>query len=146
MDDAITAVISLFLMNRRMQNCINEFYHIWSEYFSPAPVVISIPAVDLFVIEMSWWHMGIVGDVFRVFVIAAFMSTDQAVVLITDPNLGRRSFKNCGLVIIRVQYRIVVAIIEKMVVIRYVCKRFIVAQREGSVGKSLHLGLVIPEK
>ena len=133
-------------MNRRMQNCVNEFCHIWSEYFSPAPVVISIPAVDLFVIEMSWWHMGIIGDVFRVFVIAAFMSTDQAVVLITDPNLGRCSFKNCGLVIIRVQYRIVVAIIEKMVVIRYVCKRFIVAQREGSVGKSLHLGLVIPEK
>ncbi len=101
-------------MNRRMQNRVNEFCHIWSEYFSPAPVVISIPAIDLFVIKMSWWHMGIVGDVFWIFVIAAFMRTDQSVVLITDPNLGRRSFKNCGLVIIRVQYRIVVAIIEKM--------------------------------
>lgn len=36
--------------------------------------------------------------------------------------------------------------IEKMVVIRYMCKWFIVAHHEGSVGKSLHLGLVIPEK
>lgn len=36
--------------------------------------------------------------------------------------------------------------IEKVVVIRYMCKWFIVAHREGAVGKSLHLGLVIPEK
>ena len=54
------------------------------------------------------------GDVFRKFLIGSSVGADQLVVTVTDTDLCHCSLKNCRLVIIRVQYRVIVVIIQQM--------------------------------
>lgn len=70
--------------------------------------------------------MAIIRDVFRKILIGTLMLTDKAVIPVTDKNLCWCCFYNCRLAAIRVQYRVIVAIILKMIVIRYFQNVFIV--------------------
>lgn len=91
-------------------------------------------------------HVILPGDVFMKFLIGSSVCADQFVVTVTDTDLCHCSLKNCRLVIIRVQYRVIVVIIQQMVIIRYTGKVFIITQHEGFTGKWLHLWFVISKK
>ena len=74
------------------------------------------------------------------------MGTEQFIISVTNPDFSHCCFENCRLIVIRVQYRIVVVIIQQMVIIWYTGKVFIITQSEGFTGKWLHLRFVISKK
>ena len=61
--------------------------------------------------------MTVICNVKRKITVRSWMAADQPVILITDPYLRHCSLKNCRLPFIGIQYRIVVGIILKVVII-----------------------------
>ena len=71
------------------------------------------------------------------------MSADQPVILVADPYLRHGSLKNCKLPLIGIQYRIVVGIILKVVIIRNFKKVFIIAKYITFAWKLVHTRFVV---
>lgn len=63
--------------------------------------------------------MFIFRDVLRKLLVRTLMRAYEAVVLITDTYFSHRRFENDGFVVIGVEYRVVVVIIKKMIVLGY---------------------------
>lgn len=133
-------------MFRRMKNLVDEQIHIRADRRCPASVVVSILIVHFLIEAMFLRHIGIICDVLWKSLIRSWVRADQAIILVADSYLCHRRLQNHWLVIVGIQYRIVVAIIWQMIVGRNGIKRYIVAEREGSVGKSLHVRLVVEFK
>ena len=79
----------------------------------------------------------------REVLIRPFVFADQPVILITDPDLFCRCLQDCGLATISVDYRIVVAIILDVVIIRNLVDRFVVAYRKCSAWQWFHARFVV---
>src|SRR5699024_8983681 len=88
-------------------------------------------------------HMTVVSDITRKILIRAYMLTQKPIILITDPYLTHCSFQHCRFSVIRIQYRVIVAVIFKGVFIRYTQKIFIIASCKAARWKRLPFGLVI---
>ena len=71
------------------------------------------------------------------------MLTQKPVILITNPYLTHCSFEHCRFSMIRIQYRVIVAVIFKVVIIRYTQKIFVIASRKAAQWKRLHFWLVV---
>lgn len=126
MKNTCTTVISLFFMLCGAQNLINQLFCTFSKGRCPPAVISSVTGIYFLVIKVLRLHMAIIRDVFRKILIGTLMLTDKAVIPVTDKNLCWCCFYNCRLAAIRVQYRVIVAIILKMIVIRYFQNVFIV--------------------
>ena len=61
--------------------------------------------------------MTVICNVKREITVRSWMAANQPVILITDPYLHHCSLKNCRLPFIGIQYRIVMGIILKVVII-----------------------------
>ena len=70
--------------------------------------------------------MIVICNVKRKITVRSWMAADQPVILITDPYLRHCSLKNCRLPFIGIQYRVVVGIILKVVIIWNFKKVFII--------------------
>ena len=75
--------------------------------------------------------------------IYSWMAADQLVILITDPYLRHCSLKNCRLPFVGIQYRIVVGIILKVVIIWNFKKVFIITKCITFVWKLVHTRFVV---
>lgn len=133
-------------MFRRVKDLVDEQIHIRANRRCPAPVIVSVLIVHFLIEAMFLRHIGIICDVLWKSLIRSWVRADQAIILVADSYLCHRRLQNHRLVIVGIQYRIVVAIIWQMIVGRNGIKRYIVAEREGSVGKSLHVRLVVEFK
>lgn len=71
------------------------------------------------------------------------MSADQPVILVADPYLRHGSLKNCKLPLIGIQYRIVVGIILKVVIIWNFKKVFIITKCITFAWKLVHTRFVV---
>ena len=71
------------------------------------------------------------------------MSADQPVILVADPYLRHGSLKNCKLPLIGIQYRIVVGIILKVIIIWNFKKVFIIAKYITFAWKLVHTRFVV---
>ena len=71
------------------------------------------------------------------------MLTQKPIILITDPYLTHCSFEHCRFSVIRIQYRVIVAVIFKVVIIWYTQKIFIITSRKAARWKRLHFWLVV---
>ena len=145
MKNSRTTVISLFLMPCRTKNLINQLFCVFSVGRCPPTIISAITGIYFFVIEMFRLHMTVVCDVFRKILIGTSVFTDEPVITVTDYYLCRGSLYNCRLSTICVQYRVIVAIILKMIVIRYFQNLFIIACRILIAWQRFHLRFVIPK-
>ena len=73
--------------------------------------------IYLFVIQVFRRHMTVICNVKRKITVRSWMTADQPVILIADPYLRHCSLKNCRLPLIGIQYRIIVGIILKVIII-----------------------------
>ena len=71
------------------------------------------------------------------------MGADKPVVFVTDAYLSHSSLKHCRLPMARVQYRVIVAIILKVIIIRYAQEELIVTDREPALWKRAHPRFII---
>ena len=141
--EACTGIIRLFFVLWCSEYTIDTFGHVWPEYRSPAPVIRTVFGIDFFVIKVFRPHMAVLCDIQREVFIRPFMLADQPVVLITDTNLSRCRFKDCRFAAKGVHYRIVVAIILDVVIIRNLVDRFIVTYRKCSAWQWFHARFVV---
>ena len=112
-----TAVVCLFLVFGTAEYPVNTSYHRFSIDRCPPSVISSVMCIHFFVIQVFWWHMTVICNVKRKITIRSRMSADQPAILVADPYLRHGSLKNCRLPLISIQYRIVVGIILKVVII-----------------------------
>ena len=143
MQDACAGVISLFFMLRSLQQTVDELRHLRAEHRSPAPIISAILLVDFLVVKVFWLHMAVICDIKRELRVRPLMCADQPVVLIADPDLGRRCLQNCWLSTIRIEYGVVVAVILDVVIIRDCSDRFIIAYRVSSAWQWFHARFVV---
>ena len=87
--------------------------------------------------------MVIFCDIQRKLGINAFMGTDQPVILITYPDLGRCCLQDCRLSTMSVEYGIVVAVILDVVVVRDFQDCFIIADHIASAWQWFHTWSVV---
>ena len=123
-----TAVVCLFLMFGTAEYPVNKSYHRFSIDRCPPSIISSVMCIYFFVIQVFWWHMTVICNVKRKITIRSRMSADQPVILVADPYLRHGSLKNCRLPLIGIQYRIVVGIILKVVIIWNFKKVFIITK------------------
>ena len=117
MEHTGTAVVCLFLMLGTAEYPVNKSYHRFSINRCPPSVISSVMCIHFFVIQVFWRHMIVICNVKRKITVRSWMAADQPVILITDPYLRHCSLKNCRLPFVGIQYRIVVGIILKVVII-----------------------------
>ena len=79
----------------------------------------------------------------RKILIRSSMSADQTVVLITDTNLRRGSFKDCWFSAVSIQYRVVVAVIIDVIIIRHLQYCFVITSCVFSAWQWFHTWFVI---
>ena len=101
-----------------MQNSIDKRVHFLSDGRCPSSVIVAVMVINFFIKTMRRLHVLIFRDVFGKLLIGSQMRAYEAIVLIADAYLSHRRFENDGFVI-GVEYRVVVVIIKKMIVLGY---------------------------
>ena len=82
----------------------------------------------------------------RKILIRSSMSADQTVVLITDTNLRRCGLKDCWFSAVSIQYRVVVAVIIDVIIIRHLQYCFVITSCVFSAWQWFHTWFVILDK
>ena len=106
-----TTIIGLFFVFSRTQDLIDQFLRTFTISRCPSAVISTITGIYFLVIKMFRLHMTIICDVFWKVLVGALMSADKVAIPVTDKYLCGCSFYNCRLATVRVQYRVIVAII-----------------------------------
>ena len=82
----------------------------------------------------------------RKILIRSSVRADQTVVLITDTNLRRCSLKDCWFSAVSIQYRVVVAVIIDVIIIRHLQYCFVITSCVFSAWQWFHTWFVILDK
>lgn len=143
MKNAAAAVVGLLLEFKGLQDGTDQCCHGWAECFCPAAVIGTVFTVNLLVVLVLRRHMRLICDVFRIRVILAPVTAEQAIVCITDPDFGDRGLENCGLSVLRIEYGIVVAIELDVVIIRNPENRLVFTWNVFSAWQRPHVRLIV---
>ena len=88
-------------------------------------------------------HMRHICNVTWKIFVGTRMPADETVVFIADSDFRHRCFQDCRLAMVCVQYRVIVAIILKMIILRYTCIIPVITKRIAASRQRRHPRFVI---
>lgn len=100
-------------------------------------------SVQFLVVLVMFRHMCYICNVTWKIFVGTRMPAYKTVVFVADPDFRHRCFQDCRFAMVCVQYRIIVTIILKMIIIRYTCIIPVITKRIAASRQRTHPRFVI---